>query len=162
MHATPHWNGCCEARLLVALIGLQAVHLACKRLLHADPSERPIDTYKETASNRIAIKWKCDLDVETWFESRGIGLKWVYDLDDDYSVYQASSIAAANQFMKVILEILKGAGGHAQGSHSALRLATATGHVLIMAVCKPHSHLLSCGRHMHHLRRQVSPQNSAE
>ena len=77
----------------------------------AELPDRPINIYKETETNKIAIKWKHETleDLEEWFESRGIGLTWAYDLDDDgWTVYQAESVAVANGIMQAILDVLSG------------------------------------------------------
>jgi hypothetical protein len=45
-------------------------------------------------------------DVEEFFEKAGVGLLWVADIDDDFSVYAARDINNANRFMTDINAIL--------------------------------------------------------
>ena len=86
--------------------------MLCLSCPPTDMLDRPVDIYKETATERIAIKWKHEVDdLEDWFKSRGIGLTWSYDLDDQWTVFQAESVVEANAIMQAILDIMHGKPG---------------------------------------------------
>ena len=91
----------------------------------AELPDHPIDIYKETATNQIAVKWKHEVTgVEDLFTDKGISLTWSYDMDDDWTVYQAESVAEANAIMKALLNIINGKpAGVIQYHNSCVQMA---------------------------------------